>query len=113
MVIVRHVPKDKLERLVQASCSVRVVQGQPIHIHDPGQGPLSFMILTAALDFFPRRQELAVFLSSSDLSHLSQEPWGEGPGQDRFLQQSVPGLGLQMPFSFEGDVLDGTASLAH
>lgn len=87
VVIVRHVPKDKLERLVQASCSVRVVQGQPIHIHDPGQGPLSFMILTAALDFFPRRQELAVFLSSSDLSHLSQEPWGEGPGQDRFLQQ--------------------------
>ena len=54
-----------------------------------------------------------MFLSSSDLSHLSQEPWGEGPGQDRFLQQSVPGLGLQMPFSFEGDVLDGTASLAH
>lgn len=45
----RPIPKDKLERLVQASCSIGSKQGQPIHIGDLGQRPLSFMILTAVL----------------------------------------------------------------
>ncbi|XP_053522074.1 D-glutamate cyclase, mitochondrial isoform X3 [Artibeus jamaicensis] len=36
VVTMRPVPKDKLERLVQASCSLRGVQGQPVHIGDPG-----------------------------------------------------------------------------
>ncbi|KAM5337484.1 D-glutamate cyclase, mitochondrial isoform 2-T5 [Glossophaga mutica] len=35
VVTMRPIPKDKLERLVQASCSMRGVQGQPIHIGDP------------------------------------------------------------------------------
>ncbi|XP_016061189.1 PREDICTED: UPF0317 protein C14orf159 homolog, mitochondrial [Miniopterus natalensis] len=35
VVTMRPVPKDKLERLVQASCSVMGEQGRPIHIGDP------------------------------------------------------------------------------
>ncbi|XP_006208303.3 D-glutamate cyclase, mitochondrial isoform X1 [Vicugna pacos] len=36
VVTMRPVPKDKLERLVQASCSTAGEQGQPVHIGDPG-----------------------------------------------------------------------------
>ncbi|XP_070269904.1 D-glutamate cyclase, mitochondrial-like isoform X3 [Myotis yumanensis] len=35
VVTMRPVPKDKLERLVQASCSLMGEQGQPVHIGDP------------------------------------------------------------------------------
>ncbi|XP_036887382.1 D-glutamate cyclase, mitochondrial isoform X2 [Sturnira hondurensis] len=36
VVTMRPVPKDELERLVQASCSTRGVQAQPVHIGEPG-----------------------------------------------------------------------------
>lgn len=36
VVTMRPVPKDSLERLVQASCSLMGEQGQPVHIGDPG-----------------------------------------------------------------------------
>lgn len=49
----RPIPKDKLEKLVQASCSTA---GQPIHIGDPGQCALSFMILTAAFGLRPKKK---------------------------------------------------------
>ena len=45
----RPIPEDKLERLVRASCSLGGVQGQPVHIGDPGQCPHLLMTLTAAL----------------------------------------------------------------
>ncbi|KAJ8792151.1 hypothetical protein J1605_020002 [Eschrichtius robustus] len=48
VVTMRPVPKDKLERLVRACCSMGGEHGQPVHIGDPGQCPFSFMILTAA-----------------------------------------------------------------
>ncbi|XP_054096259.2 D-glutamate cyclase, mitochondrial isoform X2 [Callithrix jacchus] len=35
VVTMRPIPKDKLERLVQASCSLGGEQGQPVHIGDP------------------------------------------------------------------------------
>ncbi|XP_059544101.1 D-glutamate cyclase, mitochondrial [Myotis daubentonii] len=35
VVTMRPVPKDKLERLVQASCALMGEQGQPVHIGDP------------------------------------------------------------------------------
>nr|KAF6386488.1 D-glutamate cyclase [Myotis myotis] len=41
VVTMRPVPKDKLERLVQASCSLMGEQGQPVHIGDP-ETPLAF-----------------------------------------------------------------------
>lgn len=50
----RPIPKDKLEKLVQATCSVGN-KGQPIHIGDPGERPLSFMILTATLELHPEK----------------------------------------------------------
>ncbi|KAM8780427.1 D-glutamate cyclase, mitochondrial [Rhynchonycteris naso] len=36
VVTMQPIPKDKLERLVQASCSMVGQQGQPVHIGDPG-----------------------------------------------------------------------------
>ncbi|XP_066197986.1 D-glutamate cyclase, mitochondrial [Saccopteryx leptura] len=36
VVTMRPIPKDKLERLVQATCSMVGEQGQPVHIGDPG-----------------------------------------------------------------------------
>lgn len=54
VVTMRPIPKDKLEKLVQATCSVGN-KGQPIHIGDPGERPLSFMILTATLELHPEK----------------------------------------------------------
>lgn len=51
----RPVPKDTLERLVQASCSLMGEQGQPVHIGDPGERPGSLMTLTAARGLRPEK----------------------------------------------------------
>lgn len=51
----RPIPKDKLERLVQASCSMMGEQGQPIHIGDPGQCPRVCIVLTAAPGLWPEK----------------------------------------------------------
>lgn len=55
VVTMRPVPKDKLERLVQASCSLMGEQGQPVHIGDPGERPGSLMTLTAAHGLQPEK----------------------------------------------------------
>lgn len=55
VVTMRPVPKDKLERLVQASCSLMGEQGQPVHIGDPGEWPGSPMTLTAARGLRPEK----------------------------------------------------------
>ncbi|EPY81560.1 hypothetical protein CB1_000726125 [Camelus ferus] len=49
VVTMRPVPKDKLERLVQASCSAAGEQGQPVHIGDPGVKALVKTQLPAAI----------------------------------------------------------------
>ena len=65
------------------------------------------------LDSSPRRQEPAVFLSSPDLSSSFPEVSGVKVLDKTQTPTVVLGLGLLMPFRFEGYALGCRASLIH
>ncbi|VTJ58750.1 Hypothetical predicted protein [Marmota monax] len=89
----RTVPKDKLERLLQAPCSMGGDQGQPFHTGDPGQCPDLFMILTVPW----RTQELAWFPGPGGRGgdcRAWRRPRGSWSGPRAGCTEAPPGLKL-------------------
>uniref|UniRef100_A0A8I3W801 D-glutamate cyclase n=1 Tax=Callithrix jacchus TaxID=9483 RepID=A0A8I3W801_CALJA len=78
VVTMRPIPKDKLERLVQASCSLGGEQGQPVHIGDPG-APLAFASMPGCtvLTDLKDAKAPAGYLTPEripEVHHISQDP---------------------------------------
>lgn len=114
VVTVRPVAKDKLEQLVHACCSVggehmdnRFTLVTQVSVHSRS------WFWQLHVDFCLRRRELAVFLSSPDVSSSFPAVLGVKALDKTQIPAVAPGLGLQVPFRFEGDALGRIASLIH
>jgi hypothetical protein len=73
VVTMRPIPKDKLERLLQVTCSMAGEQGQPIHIGDPGQCPPSSVTSTwDIIALSPGTSEVKALVEAQMLQHKSR-----------------------------------------